>query len=130
MGRKMSNSQEHLLLPSFEIGVSLNGHIEEFLLGPSAYTALVESDDDVDPFNFVEVWAYINKHIHEYLLDVVKHTGPIDTDKVRLVALTINIVAGPDDVDSVIECESCIDEYKERLEAYFSPGSSEGEDND
>ena len=54
-------SEPTFLLPSFEVGVSLNGHIEEFLLSPAFYTQLAE-EEEIDPFNFTEIWLYITKH--------------------------------------------------------------------
>lgn len=126
----VSEPDVHLLFPSFEIGVSLNGHLSEFLLGPGAYAELSNNDEEIDPFNYVEVWAYFDRHVHRYLMDVVDHTGPIDADNVRLVTLVIHLVAGPADVTGVIDCENCLEGYQEELDVYFSGYKKDESDDD
>lgn len=126
----MSEGQQHLLFPSFEIGVSVNGHFSDFTLNHSAYAELVQAEDDIDPFNFVEVWTYLDQHIHRYLMDVVQHVGPIDTDGVRLISLSIHILAGPSDVEDVLDCEDCAEIYQEQLAEYFTGMQSSEDEED
>lgn len=125
----MSEGQQHLLFPMFEIGVSVNGHFTDFTLTSSAYAELVEKEE-VDPFSFVEVWSYLSENIHHYLMDVVEHVGPIDTDTVRLLSLSIHILAGPSDVMDVLECEDCSEIYREQLTEHLSGQQQEDEEDD
>lgn len=105
----------HLLLPSFDVGVSLNGHIEEFRLGERVYFDIVE-DEDINAFDFTQIWTYISKHIHEYLLDIIEHTGPIDADNVRLVSLKVSVLSSPESVHEVVDCEGCREAYEHEVE--------------
>ena len=111
-------SEEHnpspevsFLFPMFDIAVSVNGHLEEYRLSRQAYVDIVE-DDGIDPLNYVQLWAWFEEHLHEYLLDVVQVTGPVDTEKVKLIDLRITIVSGPDRVSDVIDCDGCMEEYQ------------------
>lgn len=116
------------LIPTFEVGVSLNGHYEEFLLSPTFYLHLAQ-DGDVDPFSFTAIWLYISKHIHEYLFafDITKDTGPVDTDNLKLVSLNINVQVSPGEFKRVIDCDECIDRYTEQITKNI-PNNEEDED--
>lgn len=114
----------HLLFPNFEIGVSLNGHIQDFILGPRVYTDILE-DDDVNAFSFPEMWIYISDHIHEFLLDIVGDVGPIDPDTVRLVSLTIHVMSSPENALETVDCDGCAEEYHEKIAELKSDEDSE-----
>ena len=125
-------SEPTFLLPSFEVGVSLNGHIEEFLLSPAFYTQLAEEEEEVDPFNFTEIWVYINKHIAEYLFEfgITEAAGPIDTDNLRLVSLVINLHVSPRQVREVVDCEDCSEKYEEHLNSRQGQDDEDEEDDE
>ena len=119
------------LLPSFEVGVSLNGHIEEFLLGPAFYVKVTE-EGEINPFNFTEIWTYIDKHIAEYLFefDITENAGPVDTDNLRLVSLVINIHVPPEQVKEVVDCEDCEEGYIEYMNSRQGMGSEDEDEDD
>lgn len=104
----------HYLFPMFDITVSINGHLENYRIARQAYVDVVE-DDDIDPLNYVKLWAWFEEHLHTYLLDVVDETGPVDTDKVKLVALKITVVAGPEGMSDVLDCDDCMTNYRDAL---------------
>lgn len=124
-------SQTSFLFPTFEVGVSLNGHIEEFQLSPAFYVHVVQ-EEEIDPFNFTELWIYISKHIHEYLFDfdITEATGPVDTDKLRLVSLSIHVHLSPPQLREVVDCEDCIENYNETISNRTTGTLSEDEDDE
>lgn len=125
----MSEGNIQLLFPSLEVGVSLNGHLEQFLLGPRVYINMVQ-EEEVDAFDFTEIWLYISKHIHEYLLDIVEDTGPINTDSARLVSLGISLFSDPSTLEAVVDCEDCNEGYREQIRQYVTQTDDEDDDDD
>lgn len=119
----------HYLFPTFDITVSVNGHLEDYRLSRQAYVDVVE-DEDADPLNYVKLWAWFEEHLHTYLLDVVESTGPVDTDKVKLVGLRITVLAGPEGMNDVLDCEGCLDNYRDALLRAATDGDEEEGDND
>lgn len=126
----MSDSTS-FLFPTFDVGVSINGHIEEFRLGPAFYVHVVQ-EEEIDPFNFTELWIYISKHIFAYLLefDITETTGPVDTDNLRLVSLTINVHLAPGQLEEVVDCEDCVERYREEFLGQVTSGDDDEEDED
>ena len=117
--------------PTFEVGVSLNGHVEEFLLS-SAFYNQVAQEEGVDPFNFTEIWIYIAKHIEEYLFefDITEAAGPVDVDNLRLISLVININVAPTQLREVLTCNDCFEKYNEELQQRVRGKSHDNEDED
>lgn len=119
------------LLPQFVAGVSLNGHIEEFLLSPNFYVEYTQ-EEDADPFNFTEIWLYVSKHIEEYLFDfgITESKGAIDVDTLKLVSLTVEISLAPAQLRELVDCEGCLEYHDHKLTARLSQGEDDEEDDD
>ena len=120
----------HLLFPSFNVTVSINDHLHNYRLGPQAYIDVVESDEDIDPFNFAQLWKWFEEHLHEFLMDIVDDTGPIDPDSVRLIALDIRVLTGPEGIEDVLDCEDCLENYQIALKRSTVGYDEDDEDDD
>lgn len=118
----------HLLFPIFEMTVSVNGHLQTFQVLPSAYIDAIE-DDDVDSLNYVALWRYFEDNLTRYLIGVADDLGPVDVDNLRLVALTIKVLTGPDGIEEVLDCDECMDSYETAFRL-ISGDSDEDEDED
>lgn len=104
-----------LTYPRLIVGVSVNGHMTFFVLEPDAFTEMVE-DEEIDPFNFIEVWVYLSKNIHRYLMSVVSEIGPVDDESVKLLNLKMDIYQQPEVAQEVLTCEDCLEGLIEDIE--------------
>lgn len=119
----------HFLLPMFDITVSVNGHLQNYQLSQQAYVDIVECEEgEIDPLNYVQIWSWFNEHVHEFLMDVVSEIGPVDTDNVKLVALQLTVIAGPEGVGEVLDCKDCMDSYNTAFKRAVSGGDEEDDD--
>lgn len=118
----------HLLPPWFDVTVSINGHLRKYSLHHSMYSHLLEEEDDVDPLNFAAVWLYITRNLYHFVLPLTEEFGSIDPDRVKLVALSVNVLAAPYDLDGIIDCDDCQDNYQDALD--HATGEDEDDDDD